>query len=102
MDVHCLHRPPGHPWLQAGFLVTASVSMLLTAQMAHILHPHFPILALLPRLLALAGLPCIASFLVDAYHRTCFLRAAARPPRAAAKASCTASDDNGAACGKEK
>jgi hypothetical protein len=61
--------------LQAGFILTGAVSLLWTAQMAHVLHPFIPPGPLCSRMLALAGVPVLASFLIDAHHRTCFLLA---------------------------
>ena len=55
--------------------------------MTHILHPYLPPVALCTRVLALAGAPCLASFFIDAHHRTRFLRAAASAPRSGADAA---------------
>jgi hypothetical protein len=63
--------------LQAGFLLMALMSLLVTAQLAHILHPFIPPGPLCSRMLALAGLLFLISFLLDAHHRTRYLRTAA-------------------------
>jgi hypothetical protein len=66
--------------LQAGFLPTVFPSLLFTAQLAHILRPHLTTGALCSRVLMLSALPCLASFFLDARHRTRFLRASTRAP----------------------
>jgi hypothetical protein len=80
IDVHHFSNSPYQHdalCLQAGFLPTALVSLLFTAQTAHILRHHLTPAALFCRVLLLSGLPCLASFCIDAHHRTRFLRAAA-------------------------
>jgi hypothetical protein len=82
-------RIPGAAIVQAGFILTAGVSLLWTAQMAHVLHPFIPPGPLCSRMLALAGVPVVASFLIDAHHRTCFLCTATGKPCGAAGSTVT-------------
>jgi hypothetical protein len=72
---------------QAGFLPTALPSLLFGAQVAHILRPHLTAGALCCRVLMLSGLPCLASFFIDANHRIRFLRVAATTKKPAATTS---------------
>jgi hypothetical protein len=77
--------------VQAGFILTAGVSLLWTAQMAHVLHLYLPLGPLCSRMLALAGVPFLASFVIDAHHRTCFLLAATCSAAGSSKAASSCS-----------
>ena len=63
--------------LQAGFLPTAAISLVLATQSAFVLQRYFPLGMACTHALVLGGAHCLVAFLIDVHHRTRFLRAAA-------------------------